>query len=251
MIDTAQAAAGPAATQYVFNFADAFRLHRRLIGIGLLLVGLHLLAMVMKYQFGRDMVYGIVPLFDFYEERNIPTYFSSLNLLLTAGMLWMIARLEGRRAVRAARPWQVLAFGFLFMSMDEFADLRMVLSRLAKSVGTGGADMLPFLSVAWTVPIAIILVVLAIYFVPFLLRLERSYLVHFTLAGAAFVFAAMGMETFEGNHMLITGGQRDALFMGMVTFEETLEIFSILYFQRYLIKYARQHYPNTGLRISL
>lgn len=250
MIDTPHAAAGHVAAQHVFHFADAFRLHRKLVAIGLLLVGLHLLAMVMKYYFGRDMVYGIVPLFDFYEEHNVPTYFSSLNLLVTAGMLWMIARLEGRRATRAARPWQVLAFGFLFMSMDEFADLRMVLARLAKSAGTG-AELLPFLSVAWTVPIAIILVLLAIYFVPFLLRLERSYLVHFALAGAAFVFAAMGMETFEGNHMLVTNGQRDVLFMGMVTFEEALEIFSILYFQYHLIRYVRQHYPDTRLRISL
>lgn len=251
MIDTSPSVVESVAVNKVLSIADAFRLHRKLIGIGIALVALHLLAMVMKYYFDRDTVYGIVPLFDFYEERNVPTYFSSLNLLLTAGMLFLIARLESRRVRSGARPWQVLACGFLFMSIDEFADLRMVLSNLVKSANSGGADMAPLLSVSWILPVAIIVVVLAIYFIPFLLRLERSYLIHFTLAGAAFVFAAMGMETFEGNHMLVTNGKRDLLFMGMVTFEETLEIFSILYFQRYLLKYLRQHYLGIGLNIRL
>ncbi len=57
---------------------------------GMLLLA-HGLAMALKYGLGHDIALGIVPLFDFYEERNIPTYFSSINLLLTSACIFLIA----------------------------------------------------------------------------------------------------------------------------------------------------------------
>lgn len=250
MIDLPEVAAGAArARQKTLDCTEAFRYHRLLMGAGVFLVMAHSLVMVLKYAFGRDIVYGLVPMFDFYAEHNVPTYFSSLNLLLTSAMLLLISRLERTRQGGLVRPWQVLSAGFLFMSIDEFADVRMILSSLSKGV-SGGAELLPFLSVAWTVPVAIIVAMLAVYFVPFLLRLERTYLFHFAAAGACFVFATIGLETFEGNHVVLTKGVRDVPFMLMVTVEETMEIFSILYFQYFLIRYVRQHHPGTSLRIN-
>ncbi len=250
MIDTAAQVHAATSAQRILSFNDAFSVHRKLLGIGVALVIAHLLVMVLKYHFQRDLVYGLVPLFDFYEEHNIPTYFSSLNLLLTAALLFLTARLESVRNPFNMRAWQVLALGFAFMSIDEFADLRHILSRVLQGAAGGKLDMLPFLSVAWTVPVALIVVMLAVYFIPFLMRLERTYLVHFGLAGACFVFATIGLETFEGDHVALTQGVRDLTFTLMVTIEETMEIFSILYFQYFLIKYVRQHYPDMGLRLN-
>ncbi|KQQ88331.1 hypothetical protein [Massilia sp. Leaf139] len=229
---------------------DLFGVHRKLVAVALLLLLAHTGAMALKYYAGNDTAFGLVPLFDFYEERNVPTYFSSLNLLLTAALLYAIARLAAQGGKHQGHAWRILAGGFLFMSIDECADLRMILSKLAKSVAGAQLEAVPLLTVAWTVPVALLLLVLAAYFIPFLLRLKPVYMVHFTLAGAAFVFAAIGFETIEGRHVALTHGVRDVAFMLMVTAEETLEIFSILYFQYFLLRYLNEYHRNVYLRLS-
>ena len=240
---TRQASAGP---------MDLYAIHRKLIVIALLLVLAHCGAMVLKYVAGNDVAFGLVPLFDFYEEHNAPTYFSSLNLLLTAALLYVIARLasENGQGKKQGHPWRILAAGFLFMSVDEFADLRHILATAAKAVSGHGFESVPLLTVAWTVPVAVILVVLAIYFIPFLLRLKKVYTINFALAGAAFVFASMGIETIQGAHVAQTNGVRDVPFMLMVTLEETMEIFSILYFQYFLLRYINEYYRNVSVRLD-
>lgn len=238
--------------QAVIGPANLFGLHRKLLGMAALLFLAHCAAMGLKYYAGNDIAFGLVPLFDFYEERNIPTYFSSLNLLLTSALLFAIAYLarQGEQGKRQAVAWRVLAAGFLFMAVDEFADLRQILSRMVKAASGGSFEGVPLLTVAWTVPVAALLVVLAFYFVPFLLRLKKVYMINFALAGAAFVFAAIGFETIEGNHMAQTHGVRDVAFMLMVTAEETLEIFSILYFQYFLLRYLNEYHRNVVLRLN-
>ena len=237
--------------QRILAHADALALHRKLAVVACLLVVAHCLAMVSRFYFERDIVFGLVPLFDFYEERNIPTYFSSFNLLLTAGILFTMARLDKLNGKHMTPAWRVLGWGFLFMSLDEFADMRMILSRIAD--GAAGApllEMVPFLSVAWTVPVVLILLGLTAYFVPFLLHLDKRYALHFCLAGAGFVLASVGLETTEGNHINLVNAGRDIPFTIMVTVEETIEIFSILYFQYFLIRYASQYHPDTRIQLS-
>jgi len=237
--------------QVVVAAADLFRIHRKLIGVALLLLLAHCGAMVLKYVAGKDIVFGLVPLFDFYEEGNLPTYFSAFNLLLTAALLWSISRLASANPGKNhARAWSILAGGFLFMSVDELADLRQILATAAKAVSGSQFEGVPLLTVAWTVPVAAILVVLAIYFIPFLLRLKTVYTVNFALAGAAFVFAAVGFETIEGAHVVQTHGVRDVAFMLMVTLEESMEIFSILYFQYFLLRYINEYHRNIFLRLN-
>lgn len=236
--------------QLVVGPSDLYGFHRKLLGAGCLLVLAHCMAMGLKYYAGNDIAFGLVPLFDFYEEGNVPTYASSLNLLLTSGLLFVIARLAREAGHRDVVAWRVLAAGFLFMSVDEFADLRQILSKMVKAGAGAHFEAVPLLSVAWTVPVAFIVIALAFYMLPFLLRLKKTYMLNFGLAGAAFVFAAIGFETMEGNHVVLTHGVRDITFMLMVTAEETMEIFSILYFQYFLLRYINEYHRGVYLRVS-
>ena len=219
--------------------------HRRIFLIACAVLAAHCLAMISKYGFDRDQLLGLVPMFDFYEEHNIPTYFSSINLLLTAGLLYSIAELVARTSRKMAIPWRVLCFGFLFMSIDEFCDARMIISTVSKAVlSSQNVTAIPYFSVAWTIPITAIVILLAFYFVPFLLRLRKVYLINFAIAGALFVLAAIGLETVQGYHAVETKGVRDFAFMLYVTVEEVIEIFSIIYFQYYLIAYMAENFTD-------
>lgn len=228
---------------------DLKSFHRKLTLIAVALLIMHAGAMMMKYAMGKDMTFGLVPLFDFYEERNVPTYFSSLNLLLTAAILFYIASVKRVEGDRHQRAWFVLSCGFVFMSIDEMADLRIVLSNFVKGVLKNDqyVQSIPFFSVAWTVPVFVIVVMLAVYFIPFLFSLKQKYLVHFGLSGALFVFATIGLETLGGNQSIATHGVRDLTFMFLVTIEESIEMASILYFQLYLIKYLQEYYPSPAM----
>ncbi|XYJ10712.1 hypothetical protein ACSUZJ_01665 [Telluria sp. B2] len=238
------------ARQLVIGPPDLYSLHRKLLFVALLLVLAHGAAMALKYYAGNDMALGLVPLFDFYEEHNVPTYFSSLNLLLTSCLLFATAHLAREAGHKDVLAWRILAAGFLFMSVDEFADLRIILSKIVKSVAGAHFEAVPVLSVAWTIPVAAIVVAVALYMIPFLLRLKKVYMFNFALAGAAFVFAAIGFETIEGHHVAQTGGVRDVAFMLMVTAEETMEIFSILYFQYFVLRYINEYHRGLYLRLS-
>lgn len=238
------------ARQLVVGPSDLYGFHRKLLWAGLLLVLAHCAAMGMKYYAGNDVVFGLVPLFDFYEEQNVPTYASSLNLLLTSVLLFVIARLAREARHKDVYAWRILGAGFLFMSVDEFADLRHILGKIVKAVAGAPLDAGPLLPVAWTVPVAAIVIMVALCMLPFLLRLKKVYMVNFALAGAAFVFAAIGFETIEGHHVLQTHGVRDVAFMLMVTAEETMEIFSILYFQYFLLRYINEYHRGVFVRLS-
>ncbi|MEW6021237.1 MAG: hypothetical protein AB1807_03750 [Pseudomonadota bacterium] len=236
--------------QIVVGPSDLYGFHRKLLWIGCLLVLAHGMAMALKYYAGNDIAFGLVPLFDFYEEGNVPTYASTLNLLLTSALLFAIAGLAREAGHKDVVAWRILAGGFLFMSVDEFADLRQILAKMVKAAAGAHFEAVPLLSVAWTVPVAFIVIGVALYMLPFLLRLKKVYMVNFALAGGAFVFAAIGFETMEGNHVLQTHGVRDIAFMLMVTAEETMEIFSVLYFQYFLLRYINEYHRGAFLRMS-
>lgn len=212
--------------------------HAKLIGAACVIMLAHALAMFCKYGLDHHSLLGAVPLFDLYGEHNIPTYFSSINLLITSLLLYSVVRLNEAKGLPPDTAWQTLSVGFLFMSVDEFVDARLVLTNLAEWFFNGELmAAVPVLSVAWTIPALLIVIVLFFYFVPFLMRLPRRYLGHFLFAGFLFVLAAIGFETLQGHHVPNMNGSRDLYFSFLVTVEEFLEMFSILYFQYFLISY--------------
>src|SRR4051812_17733232 len=61
-----------------------------------------------------------VRFFDVDAEQSIPTWFSSLNLAIAAGLLfWVIQALRARGETKFRWHWLVLAVGFVAMSIDE------------------------------------------------------------------------------------------------------------------------------------
>jgi hypothetical protein len=81
--------------------------------ITVLLVLADIAGQVIRF-FTRYTVYGVVTKFDLDRENNIPTYFSSAILLLSAFLLGTIAVLKKRQNDLYARHWKTLAVIFLF-----------------------------------------------------------------------------------------------------------------------------------------
>ena len=103
---------------------------------------------VVAFYFDRPTVKGFVPLFDVEAELNIPTFFSTLILLIAASLTAVIHTLERRLNAAHAVMWAVLAGGFFFMAFDEaFSVHDRYWGRFARSmfpdVDFGGSSNLP------------------------------------------------------------------------------------------------------------
>lgn len=85
----------------------------------------NMVGIVSKYYFGSSRI----ALFELDREANIPTLYSSVTILLCAGLLAVIAVAEKRQQRRQYIYWLVLALTFLFLSIDETAGLheRMII----------------------------------------------------------------------------------------------------------------------------
>jgi hypothetical protein len=115
-----------------------------------LFVLMHALMLVADYGLGRDNLFMIRALFDLNREQNLPTLFSTLQLLLAAGLLLTLfadARLSKRSD---SIYWLGLALVFAFLAADEFCEWHeKLVGPLRHVLHPTGA-----FSFAWVIPYA-------------------------------------------------------------------------------------------------
>jgi hypothetical protein len=122
-------------------------------------------------------------LFYFTSKNNFPIYFSVFCLIFVAVLLYTIYTYHRQNGLRDSRYWLVLTIGFLYLSIDESVNIHGSLTNLIRALfHTDGA-----LFYAWVIPAIIICLILAIYFLPFFLRLPYRYKVLFGLSTLLFV----------------------------------------------------------------
>ncbi len=191
----------------------------------------HLMGMVSKHVFGHDFVYGIVPLFDFGMERNIPTLYSSLQLVLASSFLSVIGA-KHRSNGEAYVSWLVLAVIFLFLAIDETAEIH---ERLIEPFRTifGLSGLLYF---AWVIPYGVAVFVLVIAFSRFLLRLPKETMWRFIASGVIYVTGAIGFEMLGASHFEVYGSN-NVVYSILYTCEELLEMVGIALFVYALLAY--------------
>lgn len=200
--------------------------------IGFLLFA-NLVGITFKHFIGHDYVYGLVPLFNFNTEKNIPTLYSSLTLMVSALMLLFIAE-SNRKLGVSYIPWLGMGIIFIFLSIDEFASLHENLNRpVRETVGASGV-----LYFAWIIPYIALLFLFLAFYARFLLRLPRKVMLLFLLSGGVFVSGAVGMEMIGGlladKHGLGGVGLAYSL---VTTFEELLEMVGVAIFIYALLIY--------------
>lgn len=208
-----------------------------------IIVALHCLGQFIRVVYGYDYALGFVPLFFMYSEQNIPTWFSSIILLLCSGLLYVIAIAKKNRLDSTYRYWLFLCFAFLLLSADETAMIHEKIGQLTNR-------LLPHaLPSAWAIPYTIVVGVLGVTFARFLLSIPQKYRILFSISGALYVGGALGIEFFEIMHILGGGEGGDLLFVILVTIEETMEISSSILFLYSLLMYLREHVKTIQLNL--
>jgi hypothetical protein len=148
----------PSARTDVRGEIDPRSVRRALLTGVAALTAASLVAQVLRYEFDRETAFGFVPIFDANLEGNLPTWLSSLGLLLCSLLLGVIAAAERQASRGSSRKWTVLAAVFPIAAVDEAAGLHEHAgANLSRALGTD------ILFPMWVVPGAVLLVLLAIH----------------------------------------------------------------------------------------
>lgn len=216
----------------------------KLLYVILFLLCANLTGIVTKFYFNHDTVYGLVPLFDFNTEANIPTFYSSLALLSCSILLAFIS-FSLKRHGSSYISWGGLAIIFLFLSIDEIATIHERFhDRLHPLLNTSG-----LLYYAWVIPYGIaLLLVLGIY-LKFLINLPKNYLYLFIISGVTFISGAIGIESICGWYSE-SYGTSTLHYAFFYTCEEFLEMLGIVFFIYTLLLYITAELNYSTISIT-
>jgi len=183
-----------------------------------------------RFVLGHDRVFGLVRLFDIGREGNVPAWFSSTLLLVSALLLWSVAAVERRRGNAHAVRWVVLGAVTMLLSVDETASVHERLRLQYFGIGDGGS----FLTRSWTVPVGIAALVAGAFCIPFLRALPDVTRLRFTVAAGVFFLGAVGLEVVSALYAM-EHGQLNFSFALISTVEEFLEMTGVILFIRALL----------------
>lgn len=194
------------------------------------LLFMHILGLFSKYYLGDSSFFGLIPFFHFNYEKNIPTFYSAVALLISSVLLLFIA-VTHKKENSPYFLWILLAIIFLFLSIDEISSIHENLTAPTRKL-FNSSELLYF---AWTIPYGFMLIVFVSAYLKFLINLPRNIMILFVISGAIFVTGAIGFEMLSGREFELNG--KSLLYAFLATIEELLEMLGIAIFIYTLLKY--------------
>lgn len=212
--------------------------------IFLILLSLNIIGIIFEYASDTDHTKFFFRVTNFDSETSIATFYSSLILLFSSFLLFIIY-VQKRRLGNKAISWLLLSLIFLFLSVDESVSIHeRFISFYRNKFNLSG-----FLYFSWVIPYGILAILLFFYFIPFLINLEKRTTMLFVLSGFVFVSGAIGMELLGGKYFETNG--KVWQYTIFYTIEESLEILGISIFIYSLLRYISIKFKNIQFSVQL
>lgn len=223
---------------------NAVNVIRILVGIAVFLVLASTAGQLARFLGGHDSLHGLVRMFFLDQENNIPTFFSSGILLLSACLLAVIAVLKKRERDSFAGHWTALAIIFMLLSMDEASSTHELLTApLRNLLQTGG-----FLYFAWVVPGLAFVLAIAIIFWRFLMHLPTRTRRLFVIAAIVYIAGVIGTELVAGWYVELYG-RNNLTYSFLAMLEEILEMTGVIVFVYALLDYMTVKVGEVRFRV--
>ena len=170
-----------------------------------------------------------------------------LLLFCAALLLTVIAVLKKKQKDPDVSKWAILAFGFLFMAVDEASSIHEELSMPVPGLLGDGPHGIFYFS--WVIPGIAVVFALALFFLGFLLRLPAKTRFTFMVAATLFIGGALGLELVGGRYAELHG-QENLTYNMLATVEESLEMSGVIVFIYALLKYISDNYKEVLFRFD-
>ncbi len=206
---------------------------------------IHIVEQLYVHYSHHNYIFGLVPLFDFDCEANIPTFYTSLLLITCSALFAMIAYITKKIMNSYYYHWTGLAFIFLFLSMDESVSLHeLLINPVRNAFHTSG-----ILFYAWVIPYGLLLIILSFIYIKFFLHFSARERFLFFLAGVIYVSGAFGFELINGYYSEIHG-ENNIIYTVLVTIEELLEMIGLLVLMHAQTSYLSSERKEIRIKIS-
>jgi hypothetical protein len=202
------------------------------------------LFIVLRYGFDHDHVFGLADMFGYWNEQNVPTFVSTLLMLVCALLLLATGAATRQGPGNSdARLWFGLSAVFVFLAFDESMQFHDTIEGpLGELLGFGES-----MNIAWVPVYVAVMLVLAGLYSGFLWRLPADSRALFFLSGALFVGGAVGIEAIESEFA------ERGRFLGrdlLIWLEESLELSGTGLFAYALVRHAERHLGGIRLRLG-
>jgi len=163
-------------------------------------------------------------MFNLDAEANLPTFFSSVILLFSASLFYILGKVPRERKSGNHPFWMGLSFMFAFLAIDENAKIHEAVGDLTeKFVHVSG-----YLNYPWVIPYGVLVITLGFFYARFFWRMDRTIFMRFIAAAALYVGGAIGFELLGANEATLHGADT-VLYSIYSTIEESLEIFGVIF----------------------
>ncbi|MBX3253468.1 MAG: hypothetical protein KF862_04950 [Chitinophagaceae bacterium] len=219
-------------------FLNARSFIRLLVICLTVIISLNLLFIVLYHNrsLSNQLTTGLYKLFYVDRERNVPSFFNMLLLLVCAILNAYVFLLYKQKRYAGKYYWLILSVAFFFLAFDESVSIHESLTLILPGYGIGGKGAFTF---AWVIPYGIAAVLLFIVFLKFLWTLPVRTRLGFMLSGAVFVMGAVGVEMIAAQLYNSNGGDTGTLGFALIsTLEETLEMGGLILFIFYILQYT-------------
>jgi hypothetical protein len=178
-------------------------------------------------------------------EGNVPAWYSASLLLVSSGLLAVIALAQKHLRRGQVLHWVVLSLIFAFLSIDETVQLHELSIRpLQDMFGATG-----FLYYAWIVPAGVCVALLAVAYLRFMVRLPSRTRRLFLLAGAIYVGGAIGVEALSGQQASLHG-EHNLTYHLIITAEELFEMTGIVIFIYALLDHISRQFTSVEFHVT-
>lgn len=179
------------------------------------------------------------------EDSSLPTWYSSIALLLCSLLLSLIGWTASKKNQPYIVQWFILSLLFLYISMDEVATFRETFFRSLKTViQTDG-----LFHYRWTLFGIPFVILFSLSYLKFLAHLPKKIRNLFILSGVVFIFGAIGMEMLASLTDSLYG-TRNMLYVTLTAIEEFSEMFGVVIFIYTLLLYIQMQ-GIQEIRLSL
>ena len=213
-------------------FFNSSRISQILFSIFIVLIAANIVGLYFRFILGYDHVYGLVEKFNFDIEISIPTFFSSVILLIAASLLGILTIVKKRQSDTYVVQWAILSIIFLCLSIDEAASLHeMLIDPLRNTFNLTGIFYF-----SWVIPGFIFVSLLSLLYFKFTWNLPPAVRNQFIASALIYLSGAIGVELIGGHFSSVYG--ENNLSYGLITsLEESLEMFGVIFFIKALLGY--------------
>lgn len=172
-------------------------------------------------------------------ESNVPTYINALLLFIPSLLLAAIGAWKNIVKDKYRLQWNILAFIFFLLSVDEIASFHERLIKPMRAIA--GAD--GFFYFAWIIPGIAAVALFAFAFLTFFLHLETKYKLLFFFSLAVYLGGVIGGEMVSG-YYAANLGQKNYTYAIVASLEESVEMFGCSLIIYSLLEYIKQYLPE-------